>query len=336
MANPMEDVLFSEGEKKVLAATLCGIHFLGLCGIWMWVAKGGSKEINPELRPLLQRGRKFVMVYDSDAANPRKKTDFERCSKAFATSLARHGCELWVAVLPSVLESGKTGVDDFLLHRTQEELRAVIAGSKRKVEPELRPSIALPGKGRELRPVIEEVSTALNGTGGLYVHGDEIAYLEHDAEEARLYPLSPVAARSVLEEYCQFGVFDRKSKRLVPSPISESDAKAIINSPLFKHGVPQLKLIVDHVCPTWNSGLRWGAIGATTPGYDAGNCIWTCITAPAMEAVGSVENSIAILCELLQDFCFEQPGGFPELHLNMAIAYLLSCHCRLLIEPDLD
>lgn len=101
----------TEGEKKSICAVNLGIAVIGLTGNFGWQGTDGG--LLPELVPYVEQADSFVFIADSDAAsNPA----FGDAMRAFAYALKRYDCKLYYCVLPSVLDNGKTGLDDFLLY----------------------------------------------------------------------------------------------------------------------------------------------------------------------------------------------------------------------------
>lgn len=331
LSRPESPLLVTEGEKKCLSALLKGVFVAGLCGIWMWIEKGGSRRINSELAPLLRGRRKVVLIYDSDAEDSGKKESFEKCARHFAGALSPTGCELFVVVLPSLSAVGKTGLDDFLVHISKGDFERLVSVKERKVEPENGREVLLPGNGRGLREFITETAETLADTGHFYSYGGESMYLENDLGPSRLCPLGTLGARSELELFCRF--MKVRKDGLVQEPISEADTKAVLNAPLFHRLIPAVEGLADYTVP---ARTQSGGVVMSRLGYDPETKIWTAPNGLDLGRCGklSLEEALSEICDLLQDFCFERHEKTPELHLNSAIAYLLTAHCRLLFSPS--
>jgi hypothetical protein len=114
-ATPGLPLLITEGEKKAVCATLCGMPVIGLGGIWMWKTGKDDDNLNPDLIPYVQNGRNVVLIYDSDATETPKKTrDFADCARRLAVALEPYGCKLYRFDIPS--DNGrKVGLDDWLM-----------------------------------------------------------------------------------------------------------------------------------------------------------------------------------------------------------------------------
>ncbi len=92
----------TEGEKKVVPASLKGVPLIALPGIWGWMRGKHDKRINRDLLPYLRPGREAWLIFDSDAVEPGKAEDFDRCSRDLATALFEHGMRLRRLDLPEV------------------------------------------------------------------------------------------------------------------------------------------------------------------------------------------------------------------------------------------
>ncbi len=105
----------TEGEKKAVCATLCGLPTIGLGGIWMWKSGKDDDSLNGDLVPYVTGGRDVVLIYDSDATEtPRKAHDFADCARRLAVALEPFGSRLYRFDLPSD-NGAKVGLDDWLM-----------------------------------------------------------------------------------------------------------------------------------------------------------------------------------------------------------------------------
>lgn len=121
--NVGQPLIITEGELKAAAACARGYVTVGLGGVWNF----RSKRLNLKLLPLLEqitwRGREVHILFDSDAiGNP----DILRAEGVLAAELDRRGARVSVARLPQLDADAKTGLDDFLLARTDDDLDAVL------------------------------------------------------------------------------------------------------------------------------------------------------------------------------------------------------------------
>ena len=142
--NPNTDIIATEGEKKAIACTKQGIPCLGLAGIWNWIQSKSErteyKELHPDLASYLAQGRNFIVIYDSDATDPKKALDFDDCAYRFAEQLAKFKCQLQRVNLPGDSES-KVGLDDYLLKHSSQELTDYIQNNKIIVSPTENPRV---------------------------------------------------------------------------------------------------------------------------------------------------------------------------------------------------
>lgn len=137
-----QELWITEGELKALTASLRGLPVAALAGIWCWRTQPEDAELYGEekvpdseaLIPDLRRdwaGKRLALIYDSDidqhhAGYPA----FQR----LAEQLYRQGArEVKILTLPSLVQDGKTGLDDFILARERagkdpvSELRRLVA-----------------------------------------------------------------------------------------------------------------------------------------------------------------------------------------------------------------
>jgi hypothetical protein len=139
-ANPNSPVYITEGEKKAAKAWKEGLPCVGLSGIWCWLANkqdrpNKEKVLHPDFNLLPDlKNRSVFMIYDSDAHDPNKSKNFQKCSKAFERCLRGQGITRYeMIVLPSD-NSNKVGLDDYLLEHSVKDLKELIA-QQSKVAP---------------------------------------------------------------------------------------------------------------------------------------------------------------------------------------------------------
>ncbi len=124
-------LFLTEGEKKSVCATLCGMPTIGLGGIWLWKTGKDDDRLNHDLVQYCQTGRDVVLIYDSDATEtPRKTRDFADCARRLAVALDPFGCKLYRFDMPGTGDGGKVGLDDWLADNGGDAvyLRAMIEG----------------------------------------------------------------------------------------------------------------------------------------------------------------------------------------------------------------
>jgi hypothetical protein len=139
----MSRVILTEGEKKSISATLHEFPIIGLVGDWGWKDTASTKreDILPELKPYAVSGRTWLVIWDSDASDPKKKYGFELSAKRLAKVLNRYGVQLEQLILPSIVADGKTGLDDFAVHHGENflaEITNLIQNTVTVVNPDLR------------------------------------------------------------------------------------------------------------------------------------------------------------------------------------------------------
>jgi hypothetical protein len=105
----------------------------------------------------------------------------------------------------------------------------------------------------------------------------------------------------------------------------------ILAAPEFARRMPHVLRLCDYPQPCRNRG---GQIVLPAPGYDQHLQTYTNTGAPRLDSFATPESAVEALAEILGDFCFDQPATAPELFAASALAYLLTAHCRLLIEPE--
>ncbi len=129
--NPDSPLFITEGTKKADAAITKGLCCVALLGVWNWRGTNefGGKAALPDWEHIALKGRRVYIVFDSDVMG----------KKAVHASLARlkaflegRGAEVWLIYLPSGEAGRKTGLDDYLLGRSVDDLLGLAT-------PDLRP-----------------------------------------------------------------------------------------------------------------------------------------------------------------------------------------------------
>ncbi|OWK45589.1 DUF3854 domain-containing protein [Fimbriiglobus ruber] len=142
---PTAVILITEGIKKALAATQNGFPCISLPGVWSWVApreKTGGRRIEPyrlnaDLECIEWKARRVVVIFDSDAVS---NADVRRAERALTDALCRRGADVRIVRLPTKLDGGKNGIDDYLYDQGVNALRQLVADApsfrqKINVEP---------------------------------------------------------------------------------------------------------------------------------------------------------------------------------------------------------
>jgi hypothetical protein len=112
--NPEIPIVLCEGEKKAACLLSLGFAAIALPGIWN--GRIGQKDfderLHPDLTPLAQKGRKFLILFDCETKLKTRWSVFQatvRTGKAIEAA----GCACEVALLPGP----EKGVDDFVVAR---------------------------------------------------------------------------------------------------------------------------------------------------------------------------------------------------------------------------
>lgn len=330
MQNPDAPVLVTEGEKKCACALQHGLHVVGLTGIYCWKAAKGRGELHPALIPYLA-GRRVVMIYDSDARDKDKRLTFNRCAEQFASAVEGHGATLQRVDLPSDDATGKIGLDDYLQSgKTVEGLLRLVEAAARPVQAK-RPVVCLPGAGVGMLQTVRELAPTIETGGEIFTRAGELVRIDG----AGFVPLTPAEACSEFERFASFEALRQGSSGVtsVPAVLTEYKVRPLLASPELHRRLPTIERVADYPMPVRGAD---GQVRVTRRGYDRGTRTWTVPDAPELVVPATVEQAVAILDELLQDFCFaDAPEGCPDgLYRAAAMAMLLTPHVRFLIEPE--
>lgn len=123
--DPKEPILITEGELKAAKATAEGFPTIGLGGVYSFRASAQGMFFLPELEEFEWARRRVSIVYDSDYAS---NSMICAAINALAEELQERGALVYVATLENVYEdeNRKTGLDDFLVERGDDELIALL------------------------------------------------------------------------------------------------------------------------------------------------------------------------------------------------------------------
>ncbi|MEO0845728.1 MAG: plasmid replication protein, CyRepA1 family [Cyanobacteria bacterium J06648_1] len=109
---PSIPILLTEGEKKAGSLLSQGYAAISLPGIWGGRAKSEEKELHPDLLPLAQPGRTFIILFDYDQKQSTREAVY-KATLATGKAIEDAGCKCKVALLPGP----EKGVDDFISAR---------------------------------------------------------------------------------------------------------------------------------------------------------------------------------------------------------------------------
>jgi len=136
LTNPKLSLILTEGVKKCLKADQEGFACIGLSGVEGWSRKRargedtkpkGTRELLPDLAAVAWAGRDVSIAYDSDIAT---KPEVARAERHLAAALAAVGARVKLVRIPPAPDGAKVGFDDYLLARTADELRALVAAAR--------------------------------------------------------------------------------------------------------------------------------------------------------------------------------------------------------------
>lgn len=111
--HPSIPIILTEGEKKAGCLLSMGFATIALPGIWG--GRVGSKHnelLHPDLLPLAQQGRKFIILFDYET-KPKTKYNIYQAILRTGEAIELAGCHCEVASLPGP----EKGVDDFVAAR---------------------------------------------------------------------------------------------------------------------------------------------------------------------------------------------------------------------------
>lgn len=126
VANYQTTLIITEGELKAAKATLEGHPTIGLGGVNSYgsLYRRGVRLL-PELEAFIWPRREVVIIYDSDLPG---NANICRALNDLAGVLTDRGALVKTVILPSLVEGSKTGLDDFLLVNSSDDLTNLIDG----------------------------------------------------------------------------------------------------------------------------------------------------------------------------------------------------------------
>jgi hypothetical protein len=119
LADPSEPLWVTEGSKKADCAAAHGLCCVAFSGVWNWRGTNevGGKVVIADWNDVALNGRRVVIGYDGDVAS---KPTVRQAMLALGAYLATRGAHPEYLHLPDTED--KTGLDDFLMGHTVEEL----------------------------------------------------------------------------------------------------------------------------------------------------------------------------------------------------------------------
>lgn len=122
LADPSQELWFTEGEKKAAAACKAGINCIGLGGVWNWRSTRSRQPLIADLALIAFKGRRVVLCFDTDVdPNPLVVGALE----TFGHTLEQRGTQVGVVTLPLAPDEEKCGLDDFLVKNSVKALKAL-------------------------------------------------------------------------------------------------------------------------------------------------------------------------------------------------------------------
>jgi hypothetical protein len=111
MAHPEIPVFLTEGEKKAGCLLSLGYVAIALPGIWNGrVGKEDFERLHPDLVPMAQDGRKFIILFDYET-KPKTQWQVFQATRRTGNTIVDNNCECVVALLPGP----EKGIDDWVV-----------------------------------------------------------------------------------------------------------------------------------------------------------------------------------------------------------------------------
>ncbi|MBW4564996.1 MAG: DUF3854 domain-containing protein [Mojavia pulchra JT2-VF2] len=111
MAHPQIPVFLTEGEKKAGCLLSLGYVAIALPGIWNGrVGKSDFERLHPDLVPMAQQGRKFIILFDYET-KPKAKQHVFQATRRTCQVILELDCQCEVAILPGP----EKGIDDWVV-----------------------------------------------------------------------------------------------------------------------------------------------------------------------------------------------------------------------------
>jgi hypothetical protein len=335
LKDPSQLLLITEGEKKAAKADQEGFPCIGLGGVECWSrprpkGKGGraqgKRELIAELAAIPWEGRPVAIAYDSDLA---EKRDVQWAEWSLAEALRERGALVKVARLPAGEpgedgEPVKVGLDDFLVVRGPDALRAILAAAVDPVRPDESGESRKSSRGRpkivistEEYEVNETAAAALARDASLYQRGGVLARVVRDTSPAaggirrpfapRIEPLPPALLRERLTA-CAYWVVIRETKEGPVEVPAHPPAWSVsaVHSRADWPGVRHLEAVVDYPV------LRPDGTILDRPGYDPDSGLLIELAGeplglPESPARADALGAVAQLLEVVHDFPFASP-----------------------------
>jgi predicted transcriptional regulator len=124
LGDPSIPLFITDGVKKADSAVCEGLACIAIPGVWNWLGKNpeGGKVAVPDWRDIALNGRRVILAFDSDVV---VKKEVRAALTHLAGYLKIKDAKVEYLHLPNNGD-GKTGLDDYLLDHTVEELRTLV------------------------------------------------------------------------------------------------------------------------------------------------------------------------------------------------------------------
>jgi Domain of unknown function (DUF3854) len=140
LGDPTVPLWITEGAKKADCGAINGLCIVALSGVWNWLYtnSAGGKMALSEWRDIALNGRRVIIAFDGDTA---RNNQVQAAARGLAGYLATKGARIEYLWLPDT--DDKTGLDDYLLEHTVEELLRLVKPTQ---PPVTKPAPEQPAK----------------------------------------------------------------------------------------------------------------------------------------------------------------------------------------------
>lgn len=155
-------IIITEGEFKCDVLAQSGLFPIGLSGVWNWVSKiredkdgADSEQVEDDgsivrtpiadFKAIKWNHRKVYICFDSDIVDP-EKPQIRGAALELAQYLGTLGAYVMLIVLPTELDGGKNGADDFIHRYGVDAFKSFLHFAK--------PAIKVVGKGKNAREIL--------------------------------------------------------------------------------------------------------------------------------------------------------------------------------------
>jgi len=115
VSDPKESLIITEGEKKALSAASRDYAVVGINGVWGWKQRGAKEDgdrLLADFGEIPLEMRQVVIAFDSDIENNHQ---IKLAEIRLMLALRARGASVRPLRLPAASDSGKVGLDDFLM-----------------------------------------------------------------------------------------------------------------------------------------------------------------------------------------------------------------------------